>query len=358
MPELHRRGADDGRVLASGELLFGERPVSAAHRAVVDEDLDAGASQRVRDLLGLRSTLDEDEALLAAGELPDARRGLADVGAEIQAKVAVCLRTRRIDQPERSLARALEPLADDLRVADGGREADALNVAAAHRDQALEQAREVRSAIVGGERVHLVDDDGGEAFEDGARVGAGADHHDLERLGRGHQNVRRRLAEALLARVAHVAVPLEDLEPDHPRVRLKPLLLVVEERANRADVEHRDGLEVLRQDAREQREDRGFRLPAGGRRQHDGVAAVEDRVDCRAPERAEASATPGRGRWRAADADGGARSQPCSIRPGACSASRLGSGSSAISSSATSIERPCFAASSSGVSFPSSSSRR
>src|SRR5256885_14103008 len=74
-------------------------------------------------------------------------------------------------------------------------------------------------------------------------------------------------------------MPLEYLESDHPRVRLKALLLVVEESANRADVEHGDGFEVLRQNAGKQREDRGFRLATGGRGQDDGVAPVKDRVD-------------------------------------------------------------------------------
>ena len=43
-------------------------------------------AKRVRDLLGLGPALDEDEALLAARELADPCRGLADVGTEIDAK--------------------------------------------------------------------------------------------------------------------------------------------------------------------------------------------------------------------------------------------------------------------------------
>ena len=37
--QLHRRGADDGRVLPARELLLRQRPVRPAHRAVVDEHL-------------------------------------------------------------------------------------------------------------------------------------------------------------------------------------------------------------------------------------------------------------------------------------------------------------------------------
>jgi hypothetical protein len=78
-PELHRRRAHDGRVLASRELLFRERPVSPAHRAVVNEHLEAAPGQRVPDLLGLRSTLDEDETLLSTRKLADTHRGLTDI---------------------------------------------------------------------------------------------------------------------------------------------------------------------------------------------------------------------------------------------------------------------------------------
>jgi hypothetical protein len=75
--------------------------------------------------------------------------------------------------------------------------------------------------------VHLVDDDCQESGKQGARIGTLADHHDLERLRRSHQHMGRRLAESLLARVGDVAVPLENLQPYHPRIGLEPRFLVV-----------------------------------------------------------------------------------------------------------------------------------
>jgi hypothetical protein len=54
--------------------------------------------------------------------------------------------------------------------------------------------------------------------------------------------VGRIVPKALLSRIAYVAVPLEDVEADHPGVALEPLLLVVEKGANRANVKYGDGL--------------------------------------------------------------------------------------------------------------------
>src|SRR5688572_31281329 len=120
----------------------------------------------MRHLLGLRTALDEDEAFLAAGELPDGVRGLADVGAEVEPQIPLGLGLRRVDEAKRAPARPLQPLADDERVADGRREADALDVAPRERDQPLEKAREVRAAILGSESVHLADDDRREPLEE------------------------------------------------------------------------------------------------------------------------------------------------------------------------------------------------
>ena len=83
-------------------------------------------------VLGLRPTLDEDEALLAPGELRRSRSAASPMSlTEVDAEVPPGLGPRRVDQPERPLARPLQPFADHLRIADGRREADALNVAPA-----------------------------------------------------------------------------------------------------------------------------------------------------------------------------------------------------------------------------------
>ena len=76
-----------------------------------------------------------------------------------------------------------------------GREADALQMAAGLGDQAvqpLEAQGQVAPPLVAGQRVHLVDDDGVHAAQHGP--GGGRGQQQVQRLGRGDQNVRRVLA--------------------------------------------------------------------------------------------------------------------------------------------------------------------
>ena len=84
------------------------------------------------------------------------------------------------------------------------REPDALQrlragrVGGGERFEALERQREVRAALVAGERVDLVDDDRLDGLENPPAALAG--EQDVERLGRGHQDVRR-LAQHRRARL-------------------------------------------------------------------------------------------------------------------------------------------------------------
>ena len=85
----------------------------------------------------------------------------------------------------------------------GGREADALEAAAAlgdQRVQPLEAQGEVAAPLVAGQRVHLVDDDGAHAAQHGPRRRRGEE--EVERLGRGHQQVGRRACAWRRARPA------------------------------------------------------------------------------------------------------------------------------------------------------------
>lgn len=169
--------------------------------------------------------------------------------------------------------------APHLRVADRRRQPDALDVAAHEHRDALEQRRQVGAAVVARERVDLVDHHGLQPGQERPRVGALADHHDLERLRRGHQHVAGGGTKRPLARVRDIAVPLERRQPHHPRVAADPLLLVVQERADRAYVQRRHRRGLLSEDPRQHREDAGLGLAARGRRQHHAVGAIEHRVD-------------------------------------------------------------------------------
>ena len=75
-----------------------------------------------------------------------------------------------------------------------GREADALEMAAALGDQrveSLEAQRQVAAALVAGQRVHLVDDHGAHAAQQRPRRGGGQE--EVERLGRRDEEVGRLL---------------------------------------------------------------------------------------------------------------------------------------------------------------------
>ena len=65
--------------------------------------------------------------------------------------------------------------------------------------EALQEAGQVGSSVHPREGVHLVDDHGSHAPEQGVRIRARAHEHDLERLRRRHQHMGGLLAKALLA---------------------------------------------------------------------------------------------------------------------------------------------------------------
>ena len=114
------------------------------------------------------------------------------------------------DRDLAALAGAAEEPGDGLERALRGRQADALERRRARRAQALQplQAqREVGAALRAGDRVHLVDDHVLDAAQDLARL---AGQQQVERLGRGDQDVRR-VPHEVAARVrGRVAGPRRD----------------------------------------------------------------------------------------------------------------------------------------------------
>ena len=103
--------------------------------------------------------------------------------------------------------------------------------------------------------------------------------------------MRRILA---FAEAGDVAVPAVHGDVDVVAQQLEPAVLVVDQRFERADVEHLDAASRRapasrsRGEHRTDREERGLGLPAcGGRRDDDVLAAAEHRVDCRGLDRAQ-----------------------------------------------------------------------
>ena len=154
---------------------------------------------------------------------------------------------RRADQKARDLLDRL------LR----GGEADAQQPVAAQRGQALERQRQMRAALVGRQRVDLVDDHGARGRQHGAaRFRA---EQDVERLRRGHHDMRRPPAHAvaLARRRVAGAHPGADIDvgqalrlqrgADAGERRFEVALDVVRQRLERRDV---DDLGLVREPCR------------------------------------------------------------------------------------------------------------
>ena len=155
----------------------------------------------------------------------------------------------------------------------------------------FEREREVRAALRGCERVDLVDDD---ELHRPQRLARLRREHEVERLGRGDEDVGRECAAApggRGSRCRRCAAPTRGLverTPSRsaasaiPRSGDAQVLLDVDgERAQRRDVEHAAALALRRHrlaaDAVDRPEERGERLARAGRRQDQGVVAGRDR---------------------------------------------------------------------------------
>ena len=196
-----------------------------------------------------------------------------------------------------------------------GREPDAHQPRSGQRRESLERQREMRAALVRRERVDLVDDDRPRRPE---HLAAGlAGEQDVERLGRGDDDVRRALAHARalgLWRVAgaHQRTDVDvgqgerlELGADAGDRRLQVALDVVRQRLERRDVHdvrliRQTPFRTLAHQRVDRGEKRGQRLPRAGRRGDERMAAGGDRRprrDLRRGGRGERRAEPRPDRW-------------------------------------------------------------
>ena len=116
------------------------------------------------------------------------------------------------------------------------------------------------AAVVGGECVDFVDDDGADVAEEGAVVDGGAHQHGFDGFGGGEQHVGRGAEDALPGRGGDVAVPEGGGAAEPAGVALEAGQQVVEEGFERAHVEHGDAVPLLVGHGGEQ-EHSGFGLP-------------------------------------------------------------------------------------------------
>ena len=273
--DLHRRAVG---VVVGGELVEADRePLGAA--AVVDEhDRRAVLADELEDLRVDRRP-DRLAGRLGAGErvkldvgllrLDHALHGHVDLEVERLAHAGV-------DHPARAL-RADHEAADLLERVLRRRQADPLHRPLGHLLQALERDREVRAALGLRDGVDLVDDHGLGAGEDLPHL---AGEHQVQRLGRGDEDVRRVLGHVPPVLLRGVAGADADahLGADPAQRRAQVLLDVVGQRLQRRDVHEPGALRGGLGDQPVQApQERGQRLARAGGRGDQRVLARRDR---------------------------------------------------------------------------------
>ena len=326
--ELERGGRDQRLQLTPLEALLGlqavlpgEAAVVRAHQAFVE-----ALGQLAGDPLGQPARVDENER--GGVRLDQLGEAVVDLPPDVARHHRFERRRRDLDG---EVARAPVADVDDRALGArrairtgpdqkarglldrllGGREADPQQAIAAQRREALERQRQMGAALVRGERVDLVDDHGPRGGEHAA-AGLRAEQ-DVEGLGRGDDDVRRRAAHALALAGRGIAGPHPGADlhvrqalraqgvADAGKRRFQVTLDVVRERLQRRDVDDLRLVpelagEALAQQRVDRREKGGERLARPRRRRDQGMAAGLDRrprLRLRRRRRAEASIEPG-----------------------------------------------------------------
>ncbi len=307
--ELERRGRDEAGDPAGLQLLLDHDALLAGEAAVVRAgDLAAGELvQPQGEALGEAAVVDEDDRRavcldelqeLGVHRRPDRRDPLlpSAVGDLALREDRVAERGSRSQLPEildrhddleiellagpgvdeRDRAAAGDETPDLLERPLGGGEPEPLNPPCGETLQPFHREREMRAALGTGDRVDLVEDQRLDAAQ--ALAGRRGEHQ-VERLGRRDQDVRRRLHE--LAAVLRRRVPGADADPEaraQTRERAAKVALdVVVERLQRRDVEDPHPRSRRRVQAVDRVEERRERLPGAGRCLDEDVAAGGDR---------------------------------------------------------------------------------
>ena len=133
--------------------------------------------------------------------------------------------------------------------------------------------------VVAGERVRLVHHHSPHVGEPPLVGDTRGHQHRFQRLGGGEEQVGRLGEEPVPFWLADVAVPASDPSADELAVAFEPPLEVVEQRPQRAYVQHRQAPPVLGEHPRQQRQHRRFGFAAGGGGGGDQVVPGENRFD-------------------------------------------------------------------------------
>ena len=199
--EFERGGGDQHAHFAGLELALGGEPQLAREAAVVRGDgIRAEAlAKMMRDAFGQAPRVDEDQRrAMLASEFRDAVVNLAphfvrgdgaefargNFDGQIQ-RTAVA----DVDDDRRGAIAAGKELRDQLDGLLRGGKTDAHRRAIEQGFEAFERERQMRAALIVGDGVNFVDDHGFHAAQDGAAFFRR--QQDVERFGRGDQDVRR-----------------------------------------------------------------------------------------------------------------------------------------------------------------------
>ena len=145
--------------------------------------------------------------------------------------------------------------------------------------QPLQDRQQMPPAVVPGEGVHLVDDDGADTSEQQGMVGREADEHRLQRFRRGQQDVRRIEPDPPALGLASVTVPELRTAAQPLCILVDPRSEVVQQCLQRAQVEHRHSGPALLDHGGEDRERGRLGFAARSRSQQQRVVAVQQRID-------------------------------------------------------------------------------
>ena len=222
----------------------------------------------------------EDQPFLAPVQSTDDRCGVGQRAHEVDLDIGLIPLARRgLDHRPRPVGPGGQPFQHLCGVSDRRREPDPLEVSAREPPDASQDREEVPAPVVACERVKLVDDDGPNGSEEVPVVDLAGHEDDFERFRRGQQAIGGIGEDAPPLRLGRIAVPAGRSPADQPEVPFQPLLLIVQEGTDRADVEHAQAGPGARQHPGQDREERRLGLAACGRRQDDQVRPVEETLD-------------------------------------------------------------------------------
>ena len=133
-----------------------------------------------------------------------------------------------------------EPLQHLLGIAHRGRQPDSLDISLGDLANAGEYRQQVPATIIAGKRMEFVDDDDPHVAEELVVIDFLRNKQDFQRLRRRQQTVGLFGDYLLTFTLRCVTVPKSSPPTNKPHVLIEPLLLIVQEGFDRADVKNRD----------------------------------------------------------------------------------------------------------------------